>query len=167
MTVQRNIHARLASWSRFLVRGSQQTSPSPSLAGPTTRPSTSPSCPSLNRVLNRTATGRTALLVRHFNSSPSQQTSLPPSSTFKEYRILNTQMPSPYSIRKIGQPNTLEYRVFVERDGVPVSWFHDIPLFANEQQTVLNMIVEIPRWTNAKLEVCSLLQAIEAQWDAT
>lgn len=41
----------------------------------------------------------------------------------------------------------------VEKDGVPVSPFHDIPLFANEEKTVFNMIVEIPRWTNAKLEV--------------
>jgi hypothetical protein len=36
---------------------------------------------------------------------------------------------------------------------VPVSPFHDIPLYANEQQTILNMVVEIPRWTNAKQEV--------------
>lgn len=34
-----------------------------------------------------------------------------------------------------------------------VSPFHDIPLYANEDKTVLNMIVEIPRWTNAKLEI--------------
>jgi inorganic pyrophosphatase len=59
-----------------------------------------------------------------------------------------------YSIRKIGQANTLEHRVYIERDGVPISSFHDLPLYANEQQTVLNMIVEIPRWSNAKQEVC-------------
>ncbi|RPA95157.1 pyrophosphatase-domain-containing protein [Choiromyces venosus 120613-1] len=58
-----------------------------------------------------------------------------------------------YTIRKIGQPNTLEHRVYIERDGVPVSPFHDIPLYANEQKTILNMIVEIPRWTNGKLEI--------------
>lgn len=58
-----------------------------------------------------------------------------------------------YSVRKIGSPYTLEHRVFVEKDGVPVSPFHDIPLYANEQQTILNMIVEIPRWTNAKQEI--------------
>lgn len=46
-------------------------------------------------------------------------------------------------------------RMFVstEKDGQPVSPFHDIPLFANEEKTIFNMIVEIPRWTNAKLEV--------------
>jgi len=58
-----------------------------------------------------------------------------------------------FSVRKVGAPNTLEFRAFVEKDGTPVSPFHDVPLYANEQQTVLNMIVEIPRWTNAKLEV--------------
>lgn len=59
-----------------------------------------------------------------------------------------------YTVRKIGQPNTLEHRVYIEKDGVPVSPFHDIPLYANEQQNILNMVVEIPRWTNAKQEVC-------------
>ncbi|OQD80906.1 hypothetical protein PENANT_c031G00002 [Penicillium antarcticum] len=58
-----------------------------------------------------------------------------------------------YTVRKIAQPYTLEHRVFVEKDGVPVSPFHDIPLYANEQQTILNMVVEIPRWTNAKQEI--------------
>ena len=62
--------------------------------------------------------------------------------------------PSEFGVRKVGAPNTLEFRTFIEKDGTPVSPFHDVPLYANEQQTVLNMIVEIPRWTNAKLEVC-------------
>ena len=34
-----------------------------------------------------------------------------------------------------------------------VSPFHDIPLHANEEKTVFNMVVEVPRWTNAKMEV--------------
>ena len=58
-----------------------------------------------------------------------------------------------YSVRKVAAPNTLEHRVYIEKDGVPVSPFHDVPLYANQEQTILNMIVEIPRWTNAKLEV--------------
>lgn len=61
-----------------------------------------------------------------------------------------------FSIRKIGQANTLEHRVYIEKDGVPISPFHDVPLYANEQQGILNMVVEIPRWTNAKQEVCAL-----------
>lgn len=58
-----------------------------------------------------------------------------------------------YTTRKIGAANTLEHRVFIEKDGQLVSPWHDIPLYANEQQTVLNMVVEVPRWTNAKMEV--------------
>jgi len=60
---------------------------------------------------------------------------------------------SNYTARKVGAPNTLEHRIYIEKDGVPVSPFHDIPLYANEQKTLLNMIVEIPRWTNGKLEI--------------
>ena len=66
--------------------------------------------------------------------------------------------PGAYAVRKNGAPNTLEHRIYIEKDGVPVSPFHDIPLYANEQQTILNMIVEIPRWTNAKMEVSRYLQ---------
>lgn len=66
----------------------------------------------------------------------------------------HSKAPSIYTARKIGSPYTLEHRIFIEKDGVPVSPFHDIPLYANEQQTILNMIVEVPRWTNAKMEIC-------------
>ncbi|CAO3697036.1 unnamed protein product [Rhizopus microsporus] len=55
--------------------------------------------------------------------------------------------------RQVGAANTLEYRLYFEKNGVPVSPFHDIPLFANEEKTIFNMVVEIPRWTNAKLEI--------------
>jgi inorganic pyrophosphatase len=58
-----------------------------------------------------------------------------------------------YTTRKIGAANTLEHRIYIEKDGQLVSPWHDIPLYANEQQTVLNMVVEVPRWTNAKMEV--------------
>lgn len=58
-----------------------------------------------------------------------------------------------YTTRKIAAANTLEHRVYIEKDGKPISAWHDIPLYANEQQTILNMVVEVPRWTNAKMEV--------------
>ncbi|KAI8377538.1 inorganic pyrophosphatase [Radiomyces spectabilis] len=58
-----------------------------------------------------------------------------------------------YKTRQVGALNTLDYRVYFEKNGVPVSPFHDIPLCANEEKTIFNMIVEIPRWTNAKLEI--------------
>lgn len=69
-----------------------------------------------------------------------------------------------YTTRKVAAANTLEHRVYIEKDGVPISAWHDIPLYANEQQTILNMVVEVPRWTNAKMEVCVLpLSATECR----
>ncbi|BFZ62009.1 Inorganic pyrophosphatase [Saitoella coloradoensis] len=62
-------------------------------------------------------------------------------------------MSSEYSIRTVGAPHTLEHRVFIEQNGKPVSPFHDIPLYANAEKTLVNMIVEVPRWTNAKMEI--------------
>jgi len=90
---------------------------------------------------------RTNQIARHFSSSSSSSIT-PPTVT--------ANMASQYTTRKVGAPNTLEHRIYLEKDGVPVSPFHDIPLYANEQQTILNMVVEIPRWTNAKMEVSFL-----------
>lgn len=59
-----------------------------------------------------------------------------------------------YKTRQVGAPNTLESLLYIENDkGNVVSPFHDIPLFADEANGILNMVVEIPRWTNAKLEI--------------
>ncbi|KAF9582001.1 Inorganic pyrophosphatase [Lunasporangiospora selenospora] len=58
-----------------------------------------------------------------------------------------------FTTRVIGAPNTLEYRIYFEKNGVPISAFHDVPLYANEAKTILNMVVEIPRWTQSKVEI--------------
>ncbi|KAH3663827.1 hypothetical protein OGAPHI_005230 [Ogataea philodendri] len=58
-----------------------------------------------------------------------------------------------YTTRQIGAANTLDYKVYLEKDGKVISPFHDIPLYADETKQVLNMVVEVPRWTNAKLEI--------------
>ncbi|KAF9956652.1 Inorganic pyrophosphatase, partial [Mortierella alpina] len=60
---------------------------------------------------------------------------------------------SEFTTRVFGAPNTLEHRVFIERNGAPVSAFHDVPLYADKANNIFNMIVEIPRWSNAKLEI--------------
>lgn len=43
--------------------------------------------------------------------------------------------------------------LFTENESGIVSPFHDIPLLADDTGKVFNMVVEIPRWTNAKMEV--------------
>jgi inorganic pyrophosphatase len=83
-----------------------------------------------------------------------QPPSSPPYTTMAE--SYHSGAPSPYTVRKIGAANTLEHRIFIEENGKPLSPFHDIPLYANADQTVLNMVVEVPRWTNAKMEVREL-----------
>ncbi|ORX38039.1 inorganic pyrophosphatase [Kockovaella imperatae] len=72
-------------------------------------------------------------------------------SPFKTLGIMAGK--SEYSTRQIGAANTLEHRVYLEKDGKVISPFHDIPLFADESKNILNMIVEVPRWTNAKMEI--------------
>ncbi|XP_047501832.1 inorganic pyrophosphatase-like isoform X2 [Penaeus chinensis] len=70
----------------------------------------------------------------------------------------SSYIPSPtrsmsYSITEKGCPNSLDYRVYIKNEDGPVSPFHDIPLFANEGNKIFNMVVEVPRWTNAKMEI--------------
>ena len=43
--------------------------------------------------------------------------------------------------------------MYLEQNGSVISPFHDIPHFADQNNGILNMIVEVPRWTNAKMEI--------------
>lgn len=59
-----------------------------------------------------------------------------------------------YSVVERGTPNSTDYRVYFKNEnGTPISPMHDIPLHANKEHNVFNMVVEIPRWTNAKMEI--------------
>ncbi|XP_073251367.1 uncharacterized protein [Porites lutea] len=61
-----------------------------------------------------------------------------------------------YSTSESGAPNSVDYRMyFRDKEGHAVSPFHDISLFANDEKTVCNMVVEVPRWTNAKMEIAT------------
>ena len=68
-----------------------------------------------------------------------------------------------YEVVERGQLHTLNYRCYFRdvQTKTFVSPFHDIPL-VNEQHSaaagnqgdlVYNMVVEVPRWTNAKMEI--------------
>lgn len=52
-----------------------------------------------------------------------------------------------------GDVSTTNYRVYLQQDGKTVSYLNDVPLFADKENNVFNMIVEIPRNTNAKMEI--------------
>ncbi|KEZ39130.1 hypothetical protein SAPIO_CDS10525 [Scedosporium apiospermum] len=57
-------------------------------------------------------------------------------------------------LREVGARNTLDWRIWLLRDGKPISFWHDVPLYPDESNhQVVNMVVEIPRWTNGKIEI--------------
>jgi inorganic pyrophosphatase len=136
-----------SSLSTAALCTSTPSSPAPNL--PSTSQLRSGSSSSTVCASNSVPSARAVQLARHFSSSSSPTSSNPADSSFDD----PSGKMSPYTVRKVAAPNTLEHRVYIEKDGQPVSPFHDIPLYANQDQTILNMIVEIPRWTNAKLEV--------------
>ncbi|XP_043503948.1 inorganic pyrophosphatase isoform X2 [Polistes fuscatus] len=67
------------------------------------------------------------------------------------YRKLVRKMS--YTIIERGALNTTDYRIYFKNEDGPISPFHDIPLYADEENKIFNMVVEIPRWTNAKMEI--------------
>jgi len=57
-----------------------------------------------------------------------------------------------YSSVERGCRNSLEYRLFLkDGSGKVISPMHDIPMLSGEG--VYNMVVEVPRWSNAKIEI--------------
>ncbi|CAI2350060.1 unnamed protein product [Caenorhabditis sp. 36 PRJEB53466] len=60
-----------------------------------------------------------------------------------------------YETVERGSLYSLDYRVYIKGPQGIVSPWHDIPLFADKEKSTYNMIVEIPRWTNAKMEMAT------------
>lgn len=59
-----------------------------------------------------------------------------------------------YSVEERGSPYSFDYRIFFKNGDQVISPFHDIPLYpVPGNKTVCNMVVEVPRWTNAKMEI--------------
>uniref|UniRef100_A0A3B1IQJ0 inorganic diphosphatase n=1 Tax=Astyanax mexicanus TaxID=7994 RepID=A0A3B1IQJ0_ASTMX len=74
-----------------------------------------------------------------------------------------------YRIEERGRAHSPEYRIYFKTaSGKYISPFHDIPLFSSEHQEndvpakkqkrsdselLFNMVVEVPRWSNAKMEI--------------
>ncbi|XP_041722948.1 inorganic pyrophosphatase-like [Coregonus clupeaformis] len=61
-----------------------------------------------------------------------------------------------FTVEERGNPNTMSYRLFFKNaDGKYVSPFHDIPMYADESQNIFHVVVEVPRWTNSKMEIAT------------
>ncbi|XP_055061291.2 inorganic pyrophosphatase 2, mitochondrial [Misgurnus anguillicaudatus] len=75
-----------------------------------------------------------------------------------------------YLMEMRGRPNSPDYRIYLKTsDGKYISPFHDIPLYVADEQEydvppkklktneiLFNMVVEVPRWTNAKMEMATM-----------
>ncbi|KAH7724102.1 inorganic pyrophosphatase [Aphelenchoides avenae] len=60
-----------------------------------------------------------------------------------------------YEVVERGSLYSLNYRLYIKGPKGYVSPWHDVPMFADEVNKVYNMIVEIPRWTHAKMEMAT------------
>jgi len=60
-----------------------------------------------------------------------------------------------YTTEERGQLNTMDYKCYIKDAGTNeyVSPFHDIPLYHDKENAILNAVIEIPRWSNAKMEI--------------
>jgi hypothetical protein len=58
------------------------------------------------------------------------------------------------SLREVGARNTLDWRIWLLHKCNPISFWHDVPLYPYENDTtIINAVVEIPRWTDGKIEI--------------
>ncbi|CAH0725420.1 unnamed protein product, partial [Brenthis ino] len=58
-----------------------------------------------------------------------------------------------YITEERGSPYSPDYRVYFKDESGPISPLHDIPLWADREARIAHMVVEVPRWTNAKMEI--------------
>ncbi|KAL4822064.1 inorganic pyrophosphatase [Aspergillus spinulosporus] len=58
------------------------------------------------------------------------------------------------SLRTVGAPNTLDWRIWLEHNKQPISFWHDVPLYSHPaNRQIINFVVEIPRGTDGKIEI--------------
>jgi len=75
------------------------------------------------------------------------------SQLFKRIHFNSLKMTS-YTTEARGSLNTNNYRLFFkDENGKVVSPFHDIPMLSSNDESTFHMVVEVPRWTNAKMEI--------------
>ncbi|XP_016144406.1 inorganic pyrophosphatase 2, mitochondrial isoform X2 [Sinocyclocheilus grahami] len=61
-----------------------------------------------------------------------------------------------FSVEERGRDNTADYRLYFKNtEGKYISPFHDIPIYADEAENIFHAVVEVPRWTNAKMEIAT------------
>ncbi|OXU31176.1 hypothetical protein TSAR_009418 [Trichomalopsis sarcophagae] len=82
-----------------------------------------------------------------------QQLRQPVQESLARKSVIARNMSTSFTTVERGAPNSPEYRLFFQNENSPISPMHDIPLFADEANKTFHMVVEVPRWTNAKMEI--------------
>lgn len=82
---------------------------------------------------------------------------------FKTLKKIKMNLSEEYEAELFGSINSDTFRVFFKKKlpnivdqataKVHISPFHDIPLYSEKGSNFYRMIVRMPRWTNAKMEV--------------
>ncbi|KAG7308076.1 hypothetical protein JYU34_006718 [Plutella xylostella] len=68
-------------------------------------------------------------------------------------QVLFQSYSSMFVAEERGSAYSPDYRVFFKDECGPISPLHDIPLWADRSAKLVNMVVEVPRWSNAKMEI--------------
>uniref|UniRef100_A0A665XF94 inorganic diphosphatase n=1 Tax=Echeneis naucrates TaxID=173247 RepID=A0A665XF94_ECHNA len=118
--------------------------------------------------LLRAPLGRLLTVFGPFSPSPNK----PATQTAAASHRCHQRNTMRYQTEERGRPNSANYRIFFKTsEGKYISPFHDIPLIAeteehdngvpakkpknNEHEMLFNMVVEVPRWSNAKMEIAT------------
>eukprot|EP00095_Tigriopus_kingsejongensis_P001631 maker-scaffold121_size336169-snap-gene-0.12 protein:Tk01631 transcript:maker-scaffold121_size336169-snap-gene-0.12-mRNA-1 annotation:"inorganic pyrophosphatase" len=96
--------------------------------------------------------------LRHLRirSSPLASLPLAPLSAFCAMSSTTVSaVMTAYVTEQRGALNGTDYLLYMKKveDNTPISPMHDIPLYHDEAKKIFNMVVEVPRWSNAKMEI--------------
>ncbi|CAK8999366.1 Inorganic pyrophosphatase (Pyrophosphate phospho-hydrolase) (PPase), partial [Durusdinium trenchii] len=74
--------------------------------------------------------------------------------------LAKPQTTIPIERHEVGESNTTTFRVQARKDGKPLSLWHDVPLFEQDDQGQPNkdrvhFVCEIPKWTKKKFEIAT------------
>jgi len=79
-------------------------------------------------------------------------------------KVAVSMMPSsPYGTSDAGEADTMEFRRFLSSDGAQISYWHDVPL--HSPGGGFHAVIEIPRMTTAKMEICTTEPAAPIKQD--
>lgn len=72
--------------------------------------------------------------------------------------LSQTSRVSEYGSAQVGSKFSSSFKQYAVKDNRVVSYFHDIPLSLDVANHTVSMVVEVPRWSNAKFEISTSIE---------